>query len=178
MHEPRDSEQQRSSPRSSIFLSAILRAGSQQSPVRIRNMSLTGAMIDTPLTPPQGTDVLLVRASLIVRGTVAWSSGKQCGLRFSSEVAVKDWMAAPERLDQARVDEAVRAIKSGSALSPEARRLATRGSQPDSRSALNEVLSLLQELEDDLSSSSETVSRHAAKLQNLDLAMQLLRTLQ
>lgn len=33
----------------------------------------------------------------------------------------------------------------------------------------------MQDLENDLSSSAETVARHAMKLQNLDIAMQMLR---
>lgn len=40
---------------------------------------------------------------------------------------------------------------------------------------LGAVIRLMQDLEDDLTSSDETLARHGLKLQNLDIAMQMLR---
>jgi hypothetical protein len=40
---------------------------------------------------------------------------------------------------------------------------------------LGAVIRLMQDLEDDLATCDETVARHGLKLQNLDIAMQMLR---
>ena len=51
----------RSQVRSSMFLAAVMGAGAEQAPVRIRNMSPTGAMMESPITPVPGTQIDLIR---------------------------------------------------------------------------------------------------------------------
>jgi hypothetical protein len=162
--------------RSSMFLAAVLRAGTEQAPVKVRNMSPNGALIESSVTPSAGTKVDLMRGALIARGTVIWSSANRCGVRFSSEVSVKDWLAAPSKVQQQRVDEIVALVKAGGAdLGRE------EGAPYESRSHeqlvddLGAVVRLMQDLEDDLAASDETMERHGMKLQNLDIAMQMLR---
>ena len=162
--------------RSSIFLAAVLRAGSEQAPVKIRNMSPNGAMIESPVTPPAGSKVDLMRGSLVARGTVVWSSANRCGLRFVSEVSVKDWLAAPTKVHQQRVDEIVALVKAGGRdLTPEPS--VSRGVRCPEQliDDLSAVVRLMQDLEDELASSNETLERHGLKLQNLDIAMQMVR---
>lgn len=166
----------RGQARSSMFLAAVLRAGGEQAPIKVRNMSPNGAMIESPFTPPAGTEVELARGSLVARGTIIWSSSNRCGVRFSSEVSVKDWLAAPAKVQQQRVDEIVAIVKAGRAgLGRE--EVVMRGPQSHEQlvNDLRAVVRLMQELEDDLAAFDETVERHGTKLQNLDIAMQMLR---
>lgn len=159
-----------------MFLAAALRSGTEQAPVKVRNMSPNGAMIETPVAPHSGAAVQLMRGALIARGTVIWSDGKRCGLIFSSQVSVKDWLAAPAKFEQARVDDIVALVKSGATdFGPE------RSTPREARTheqLVDDVLAvvmLMQDLEDDLASCDDTLARHAIKLQNLDIAMQMLR---
>jgi hypothetical protein len=165
----------RGQARSSMFLAAVLRAGREQAPVKVRNMSPNGAMIETPLSPTEGTSVDLMRGRLVARGTVIWSSGKRCGLRFSSEVLVKEWLAAPTAVHQQRVDEMVALVKAGGV--PDAPSLAVHQARSNEQLVddLRAVIRLMQDLEDDLASTDETLARHGVKLQSLDIAMQMLR---
>jgi len=168
--------------RSSMFVSAVLAAGSEQAAVKVRNMSANGAMIESPLIPPPGTDVLLIRGALAAQGTIMWSSNDRCGVQFASALSVKEWLAPPARTGQQRVDELVALAKAG--MLP-ASGVATGDSdqsrRPRSQEQLVEdlgaVARLLQDLEDDLASSDETLARHGIKLQNLDIAMQMVRAI-
>lgn len=172
-----ESRQQR---RSSLFLAAVLRSETEQVPARVRNMSLKGAMVEAPICPPKGTKVQLIRGSLIAHGEVMWTEGGQCGLRFASDVSVKDWLAAPSKVEQQRVDEIVSLVKAG-AIPAEFGGARPEGSelQAEDRavSELEQVVALLLSLEDDLAASNETLQRHAPMLQNLDIAVQMLRAI-
>jgi hypothetical protein len=163
-----------------MFLAAVMRAGTEQAPVKVRNMSANGALIETQLAPAKGTNVLLLRGPLVAEGAVAWSSSNRCGLRFSSEVSLREWLAAPKAAHQHRVDEIVALVKAGKmsdtttvAVGQDV--VLTTRLQEEAITVLGAVIALLQNLEEDLASSSETMARHGMKLQNLDIAMQLLR---
>lgn len=177
-----DPPNNREQGRSSMFLAAVLRAGAEQAPVKVRNMSQNGAMIDSPLRPPPGTKVQLLRGSMRAQGTVIWSSNNRCGLRFSSNLAVAEWLAAPPKAEQHRVDDIVALVKAGALpFAPTDYEPGTRLSDEAPKSHeqlaeyLGDVVSLMQDLEDDLASSEDTLGRHAEKLQNLDIAMQMVR---
>lgn len=168
----------RSQLRSSMFVAAVLRAGAEQAPVKVRNMSPSGAMIESPLAPPPGTNVHLIRGSL--QGTVVWNADNRCGLSFSSDLSVKEWLAPPAKAEQQRVDDIVALIRAGAAPA-ESPGIASASAAPRSEEELvddlGDVVRLMQDLEDDLASSSDTLSRHAVKLQNLDIAMQMIRAI-
>jgi hypothetical protein len=121
-----------------------------------------------------------MRGSLVARGTVIWSLGNRCGLRFSSEVSVPEWLAAPTAVHQQRVDEMVALVKAGG-MPGKSSPASYQGVTHEARSQeqlvddLGAVIRLMQDLEDDLATSGETLERHAMKLQNLDIAMQMLR---
>lgn len=179
-----DPANNREQPRSSMFLAAVLRAGAEQAPVKVRNMSQNGAMIDTPLSPPPGTKVELLRGSLRAQGTVMWTSNNRCGLRFSSDLAVAEWLASPPKAEQHRVDDIVALVKAGALpFDPTDHEPGTPPSDEAPKTHeqlaeyLGDVVRLLEDLEDDLASSEETLGRHADKLQNLDIAMQMVRAI-
>src|SRR4051812_26580730 len=92
--ECRESEA-RSVPRSSIYLAAAMYCDGTSVPVKIRNISNTGALVESAVAPPVDTIVQLVRGGLIVRGVVAWSAAGRCGLNFSGCIDVQQWRVAP-----------------------------------------------------------------------------------
>lgn len=159
-----------------MFLAAVLRAGTSQTPAKVRNMSSSGAMIELAAAPSPGKTVELMRGTLIARGSVVWSSPSRCGIRFSSEVLVEDWLAAPTKVQQRRVDEIVSLVKAGGA-DP----VPIDGGPTEARTTeelvddIGAVIRLMQDLEDDLAASAKTLERHGMKLQHLDIAMQMLR---
>ena len=143
---------QRRAPRASMFIACTLHAGGELAPVRIRNMSPDGALVETPLLPPPGSRVRLVRETLVAEGIVAWTSDKKLGLRFSSAVSVPVWMGRrPERGAPA---------------------------QRPIGNDLSMTIALLEHLGDELCASAATVAAHPVALQKLDIAVQLLRALQ
>ena len=118
--------------------------------------------------------------SIAPDGTVVWASNNRCGLLFASTLSVKEWLAAPTGAEQQRVDDVVALVKAGKLTKRAARsqgcnlsRLVTTQQLVDD---LNAISALLQDLEEDLASSEQTLTRHSRKLQNLDIAMQMVRT--
>lgn len=177
-----EAENARLHPRSSMFLSALMIAGREQSPVKVRNMSPTGAMLESTLTTPPGARIKLVRGRLLAEGTTVWTSRNRHGVRFDVEVSVKDWLAGPAKVEQDRVDDIVSLIKAGRVMPQMGGAepgIDTEARQSDEQSAndIKTVVNLILDLEDDLASSAETLMRHEAKLQNLDIAMQMLRAI-
>lgn len=166
--------------RSSLFLAAVLRSGAEQVPARVRNMSRNGAMVEAPICPPKGTKVQLIRGSLLAHGEIIWAEGGRCGLRFVSDVSVRDWLASPAEVEQQRVDEIVSLVKAG-AIPPEFGVARARAAELEADEGvlgeLEQVVALLLDLEDGLAASNETLQRHASKLQNLDIAVQMLRAI-
>ena len=162
--------------RSSLFLAAVMQAGVEQVPVKVRNMSLNGALVDSPVAPLAGTEIHLIRGSLIASGKVAWSSAGRCGLRFSSEISINDWLASPSKAEQQRVDEIVSLVKAGAIpIGLAEARVHSGGFGDEIIVGLEDVLKLLEDLENDLATSEETLGRHGPKLQNLDIATQMIR---
>jgi hypothetical protein len=164
-----------------MFLAAVLRNGEEQAPAKVRNMSPHGAMVESSLTPARGTSVYLIRGMLVAAGTVVWSSPGRCGLRFDSELSVKEWLAAPGVAEQERVDKIVALVKAGATVPAGLGGSETKAEMVRSREQLVDDLGvlilLIQDLEDDLASSDQTVARHGLKLQNLDIAMQMVRAI-
>lgn len=175
MNQPGTSDP-RAEPRTNLFLGAVIRGAGVSLPVKVRNMSASGALVEGTALPDEGTDVQLARGSLALPATVAWSAPGRCGLRFSSLACVQDWLAAPANPGQQRVDEAVRVLKLGAVpIAPRpapqigldsGRQLAQFGD--DLRGAIRLVRDLCHELSTD----DEAVRRHAEKLQNMDIVQQ------
>lgn len=101
----------RSGIRSNVFLSAVLIGGKEPLPVRVRNLSPGGALIDGDEIPPTGTTVRLVRGSLAVAGNVTWQSDGNAGLRFGEEIDVAAWVRRVGHPGQRRVDDTIDALR-------------------------------------------------------------------
>lgn len=86
----------RDGARRNMFLAATLRRGSQVAPVKIRNMSASGALLDSPIVPEPNSSIELVRGKYVAHGRVVWSEPKRCGIRFNAQLSVNDWLAPIE----------------------------------------------------------------------------------
>lgn len=102
--------------RSNVFLSAILHGASASFPVRIRNFSATGAMVDGTDLPAEGSRVNLQRGRLEANAEIAWQSGNFRGLRFDSPIDVGIWMKGSANAGQTRVDKAMAALRDGAPM--------------------------------------------------------------
>ncbi len=152
-------------------------------PVRIRNVSETGALIEGSGLPEAGEAVLLSRGETEIDAVIAWASGSRRGVHFSRPVAVDIWRAgkpatAPTPASQGRVDLIQAAARAGQnaaslpAPPPEDRWIG----QLDARMAeeIAFVQRLVETLGDELVADPAVVHRHTQALQNIDVASQIL----
>lgn len=112
-----DGDEHRAAPRHPLIWSGILHHDYQSTAIRIRNISSTGAMIETIVPVRVGSEPLLeLGKSMSLSATVEWAVGDQAGLRFNApfdmrmladarpSVATSDW-SPPAYLNSG--DEAV-----------------------------------------------------------------------
>jgi hypothetical protein len=179
----------RASPRTNLLLAATAEIGGRSLPVRIRNLSETGALLEGAGLPDAGMKMVLARGDLHVSAVVAWAAGGRRGVRFDGPTPVQEWTGGtkPKPLectglrDQRRVDalqaQARSDVASGLALrdSPPAEASAL-SADLDSRLAheLGYVQRLLESLGDELIADLFLVQRHGQSLQSLDLVGQIL----
>jgi len=82
--EPEDGEEQRIDRRHPLIWSGLIHHDYQSTPVRLRNISMTGAMIECSAPLRAGVELLLdLGEAGQVFATVAWLVGDSAGLRFS-----------------------------------------------------------------------------------------------
>ena len=93
--------------RTHLFLTAVLRAGPTQTPVHIRNLSASGALIEGSALPAAGAMVSVCRGDLSVGGIIAWRSHKQAGIAFKSNISVATWLPGNRGSRQCAIDKVV-----------------------------------------------------------------------
>ncbi len=168
----------RRAARSSMYVAAVLCSGGASSPVRIRNMSPTGALIEGGFAVGRGETVHLVRGGLSTEARAVWWSNGRCGLNFPRSVDVKSWLAAPTNGEQQRVDALVRLVQAGAVplpvpeLDPPAN--ADVGRAVQLADDLGGVGAMLGALSNALAEHPHVIAEHAGALQSLDIAMQML----
>lgn len=177
----------RAAARVNLFMAATLHASGVETAVMIRDLSAIGAQIETSVTPPVGSAVILTRGQLAIQGHVTWCAARRCGLHFSARISVQDWMANPVNREQQRVDHIVQAVKAGAGplaarphLGPPVCTPAPVFEGPGTAAEvadLARVSQLLENLGDALASDPEIVAKHGTALQTLDIAMQTLTAL-
>jgi hypothetical protein len=101
----------RSQGRSNVFLAAVLVSGGVALPVRVRNLSTRGALLEGGSLPQGGAAVRLVRGDLSADAEVAWQRDGLIGIFFAGEIDVARWVRRTEHAGQRRVDEAVAALR-------------------------------------------------------------------
>jgi hypothetical protein len=167
----------RVSPRSNIFVIATLYGAGGSAPVRVRNMSLNGALVEAAGLPSVGSAVRLCRGSLSVIGEVVWVGGGKAGLCFPSAISVTDWLPAGQRVaGQQTADELVHQTRLGAI--PAVRK--TVDPEPQPRPQTRDLQRLIAELEqagEDLAADPDVAVRHASALQAIDSVAQALARL-
>lgn len=103
----------REGARTHLFIVAALHSGADVTPVHVRNMSPSGALIEAPVLPQAGAKISLKRGSLSVSGRMAWKAERRAGISFDSTIFVADWMTRKPDDQQYKVDEIVTAIRHG-----------------------------------------------------------------
>lgn len=165
----------RQSPRSNIFVMATVACDRMSGPVKIRNISHNGALIEALELPERGDRVRLRRGSMSVAGTVAWRSARQAGVRFDRPTEPYYWRPSSQD-GPAGVEQATQLAKSNernasvTALSA----YAPRVGEPDE---LLGIADMVDALSDAICDDPEIVARYMEKLQVLDIVSQKLRKL-
>jgi hypothetical protein len=160
--------------RTNMFVLATIAGIDVAGPVKIRNLSPGGALIEGDALPAAGEPIELRRGSLVARGEIAWHQDGRAGLRFTRQVTVADWMPGANR-HQRRVDGIAERAKTGAPASFD---LADTAAARFARIAPTELMRLasaLDDLADKLAAEPDVVDRLGTELQSLDIASQLLR---
>ena len=82
--------QNRQTRRSNVLLAASIEALGSVIPVKLRNLSTEGALIEGDGLPIEGSEVLFRRNELSVSSRVAWVHGKQAGVAFRRPIPQED----------------------------------------------------------------------------------------
>jgi len=157
-------------PRTHLFVIATLYADSGSAPVHVRNMSQTGALIESALLPRPGTTVKLKRGSLQASGRIVGKAGKRAGVSFTGDIHVAEWMlktAGPQ-------DQVDRIVSDFQANRQSKQAVPERALAPKSdcmRSELDSLRADLTQLGNLLSDDVILVATHP-ELQLLDISVQ------
>lgn len=152
-----------------MFVAATLYSDAGSCPIHIRNMSLTGALIEGSVLPEPYHSVTLRRGSLEAAAKIVWRADRKAGIAFCGAIQVADWMSRTPPSHQAKIDEIVRGIR-GSGSSPND----SDPPRPSGSSLEAELLGLkaeLVQLETGLTSDLAVVAAHP-EIQLLDIALQ------
>lgn len=82
--------QNRRSRRSNVLLAASIEASGAVNPVKLRNLSTEGALIEGRDLPVEGSEVLFRRNDLSIKGRVAWVDGNHAGVAFMEPILQED----------------------------------------------------------------------------------------
>jgi hypothetical protein len=122
-----------------VLLSASLITTTDEIPVKLRELSCEGALIEAMHLPAAGTDVILKRGGLELFATVTSSAGRRAGLAFETAISevellrqIHQPMSGPVAV--ADMDTRRPGFRQG-ALSPEERDLASEWGNATGRNA-------------------------------------------
>jgi hypothetical protein len=62
--------------------------------VLIRNLSRSGALLESTVLPEPGTRIELRRHEHAVHAEVVWAKPGRCGVKFASQVVIEDWVGS------------------------------------------------------------------------------------
>ena len=155
-----------------LFLVATLYFGRASNPVRVRNLSATGALVEGAVLPPPGSTVILRRGALEAAGTAVWLDGGKAGLAFSSLLEVSEWLPTRDAKPQTKVDQIAFGLKQARAVVPASIPAADEGSSLAALALeLTAVQAQLGKLGDQLALDAFVLANHP-EVQLLDLAGQ------
>ena len=78
--------QNRKNRRSNVLMSASLELSGTSLPVKLRNLSAEGALVEGDKLPVEGSSVLFRKGDLSMPGQVAWVKGRQAGINFAQQL--------------------------------------------------------------------------------------------
>jgi hypothetical protein len=167
----------RTSPRTSLFAAAILESGHTRFPVRIRNISSSGALLQGDTLPRAGTIVRMVRGSLAASGAIRWCRDGRAGLSFTDAIQVEDWLrSCASKAHQQGVDAIVTAVKSGAQFAmPDSGKPPFQKNAPPS--GLLDVQKIVAAVAERLAADPAMLERHAGEIQQLDFAASIIASL-
>lgn len=166
----------RAEQRNNIFVAASLSSVEATGPIRIRNLSRQGALIEGGTLPPEGSAVRISRGSLGASGKVAWRKGNRAGIQFDSLVAVADWLPRGPQTHQQKIDEIVFAHKNGAGGQSAASSLLGTP-PPNIPEELRKLEEVLRSITEDFARDALICERHLASIQLLDGAAEKLAKL-
>ena len=76
--------------RAPVLLTATLHVGGKAHPVKLRNLSEDGALVESEDFPPEGIDAIFERNELRVKSVVVWVEGRFAGIRFGRPLKSAD----------------------------------------------------------------------------------------
>lgn len=79
--------QNRRSRRANVLMTASLELSGASLPVKLRNLSSDGALVEGDNLPVEGAEVMFRKAELSHAGRIAWVEGKRAGVAFSTPLA-------------------------------------------------------------------------------------------
>ena len=174
----------RADPRINLFLSATVEVDGRSLAVRIRNLSRSGAMIECPGLPQSSSAIVIERTGLKIGGLLRWASGPRAGVQFDRVIDLAAWSPSLglSMRNQSDVDRAIAAVRSGATPAPLPRprradpvdNLALRGRIGEE---LNCVARMLEAASDALAGDPNVIARHMERLQEFDMASQMLSEL-
>ena len=78
--------QNRKTRRSNVLMAASLELSGTSLPVKLRNLSAEGALVEGDKLPVEGASILFRKGDLGVSGVVAWVKGRQAGINFGKKL--------------------------------------------------------------------------------------------
>lgn len=166
----------RREPRTNLFAMATIYADGASTPVRVRNLSPTGAMVEGAVLPKPGRRVRLCRGSLEVSAEIVWCNDGAAGLRFESAVTVADWLPRGRAIaPQQRIDEVFHHARVGVGVRGESP-LVPNNCSSNTLGAVDlmRMKQAIESLAVQLADDADVVERYASKLQLLDMAAEAL----
>ena len=160
----------RAAARTNLFLAATVHSAGIGRPVKIRDLSTTGARIEVSPVPEAGAAVTLVRGPLSVQARVSWRAERFCGLSFASPMSIQDWMRNPVILDRRRGDPRI-------AAPSDVPGAAAAHSETGTGRIAEEITRLLGTLGETLAGDPGVVFKYGTELYNLGLAARRLAAL-
>lgn len=83
----------RQSQRFRVLLNAELITTTEEQPVKVRDISRTGAMMEGQRPIAKARDVILRRGNVEIFAEIVWTDGKQCGVQFDEELSEEEMLA-------------------------------------------------------------------------------------
>ena len=170
----------RRAARTNMFIAAAAEVEGRVHPVRVRNMSQTGALLEGSELR-QGARLVLKRGECSAAGWVVWSDGNRCGIAFTDLVSVPAWMGRPvpnAGEGQKRVDAIQAQIRSGAVPVAVAEPARAEVSAQDLQHRLSEELVHLKRIIDEvgeaLTSEPVVMERHTENMQLFVIVSQTL----